>query len=97
MTKNIRPLNDRILIQRLIAEEKSAGGIFIPDSAKEKPVEGKVIAVGKGKVLDNGTIKPLEIKSGDRVLFGKWSGNEVKIEGVEHLLIREDEVLGVFE
>lgn len=96
-TKSIRPLNDRILIQRIEAEEKTAGGIIIPDSAKEKPVEGKVIAVGSGKVLENGAVKKLEVKVGDRILFGKWSGSEIKIEGVEHLLIKEDEILAIVD
>ena len=97
MATSIRPLNDRILLQRIEAEVKTAGGILIPDNAKEKPAEGKVIAVGSGKILDNGTRKPLEIKVGDRVLFGKWSGSEVKVDGVDHLLVKEEEVLGILE
>lgn len=97
MATSIRPLNDRILLQRIEAEVKTAGGILIPDNAKEKPAEGKVIAVGSGKILDNGTRKSLEIKVGDRVLFGKWSGSEVKVDGVDHLLVKEEEVLGVLE
>lgn len=97
MTKSFRPLNDRVLIQRIEAEEKTAGGILIPDSAKEKPVEGKVVAVGNGKILDNGQTRKLEVKAGDHILFGKWSGNEVKIDGVEHLLIKEDEILAIIE
>ena len=95
--KKFRPLHDRLLIKRVEAEERSKGGIIIPDSAKEKPIEGEVIAVGNGKVLENGTTKALEVKSGDRVLFGKYSGTEIKIEGVEHVILREDEVLGVIE
>lgn len=97
MAKSIRPLNDRILVQRLEAEQKTAGGILIPDNAKEKPAEGRVIAVGNGKTLENGTRRPLEVKVGDRILFGKWSGTEVKIDGTEHLLVKEDEVLAVLE
>lgn len=97
MAKSIRPLNDRILVQRIEAEQKTAGGILIPDNAKEKPAEGKVIAVGNGKILDDGSRRPLEVKVGDRILFGKWSGTEVKIDGVEQLLVKEDEVLAVME
>ena len=93
----IRPLQDRILVKRLEEEETSKGGIIIPDSAKEKPAEGKVVAVGKGKVLEDGKVQPLDVKAGDTVLFGKYSGTEVKIEGEEHLIIREDDVLGVIE
>ena len=97
MAQSIRPLNDRILLQRLEAEQKTAGGIFIPDNAKEKPAEGKVIAVGSGKVLDTGERKALEVKVGDKVLFGKWSGTEVKVGGVEHLLLKEEEILAIME
>jgi chaperonin GroES len=93
----IRPLGDRILLKRLQEEEKSKGGIIIPDTAKEKPQEGKVIAVGKGKVLEDGKVMPLEVKAGDRVLFGKYAGTEVKIEGEEHLIVREDDILGIIE
>lgn len=93
----IIPLHDRILIKRIEEEERTKGGIIIPDTAKEKPIEGKVIAVGKGKLLDNGEIRPLEVKSGDRVLFGKYAGTEVKIEGEEHLIIREDDILAIIE
>ncbi len=93
----IRPLQDRILVKRIDEEETSKGGIIIPDTAKEKPQEGKVIAVGKGKVTDNGKIQPLDVKKGDRILFSKYSGTEVNIEGNEHLIIREDDVLGVCE
>lgn len=97
MAKTIRPLNDRILVQRLEAEQKTAGGILIPDNAKEKPAEGRVIAVGNGKTLENGTRRPLDVKVGDRILFGKWSGTEVKIDGNEHLLVKEEEVLAIVE
>jgi chaperonin GroES len=93
----IRPLQDRLVVKRLAEEEKTKGGIIIPDSAKEKPVEGEVVAVGNGKVLDDGTQRKLDVKSGDRVLFGKYSGTEIKIDGVEHLILREDEVLGIIE
>ncbi len=93
----IRPLYDRILVTRIAEEEKSKGGIIIPDSAKEKPIEGKVVAVGNGKVLDDGSRQALDVKKGDRILFGKYSGTEVKIEGKEHLILREDEVLGVID
>jgi len=93
----IRPLGDRILLKRVEEEEKSKGGIIIPDTAKEKPQEGKVIAVGKGKVLEDGKVMPLEVKAGDRVLFGKYAGTEVKIEGEEHLIVREDDILGIIE
>ncbi|MGB9699731.1 MAG: co-chaperone GroES [Thermodesulfobacteriota bacterium] len=93
----IRPLHDRIIVKRVEEEERTKGGIIIPDTAKEKPMEGKVIAVGKGKVLDDGKILPLDVKVGDRVLFGKYAGTEVKIEGEEHLIMREDDILGVIE
>ena len=93
----IRPLQDRILVKRIDEEETSKGGIIIPDTAKEKPQEGKVIAVGKGKVTENGKIQPLDVKKGDRILFSKYAGTEVNIEGNEHLIIREDDVLGVCE
>lgn len=92
-----RPLHDRVLVKRLEAEQKSKGGIIIPDAAKEKPIEGEVIAVGKGKILEDGNVRPLEVKVGDRVLFGKYSGTEIKIEGEEHIMMREDEILGVVE
>jgi chaperonin GroES len=93
----IRPLQDRVIVKRVEEEDKTKGGIIIPDSAKEKPMEGKVIAVGKGKVLEDGKIHPLDVKAGDRVLFGKYSGTEVKIDGEEHLIMREDDILGVIE
>ncbi len=92
-----RPLQDRIIVKRLDEEEKTSGGIIIPDTAKEKPQEGKVVAVGKGKVLDDGKIQALEVKKGNKVLFSKYSGTEINIEGEEHLIIREDDVLGVIE
>ena len=93
----IRPLQDRIIVKRIDEEETTKGGIIIPDTAKEKPQEAKVIAVGKGKVKEDGTILPLDVKKGDRVLFSKYSGTEITIEGQEHLIIREDDVLGVVE
>jgi chaperonin GroES len=93
----IRPLNDRILVKRLESETKTAGGIIIPDSAKEKPVEGEVIAVGSGKLNDKGERVALEVKKGDLVLFSKYGGTDVKIEGVDHLIMREDDILGVIE
>jgi chaperonin GroES len=93
----IRPLQDRVIVKRIEEEEKTKGGIIIPDTAKEKPMEGKIIAVGKGKVLEDGKINPLDVKAGDRVLFGKYAGTEVKIDGEEHLIMREDDILGVIE
>ena len=93
----IRPLQDRILVKRIDEEETTKGGIIIPDTAKEKPQEGKVIAVGKGKLNENGKIQPLDVKKGDKVLFSKYSGTEIQIEGTEHLIIREDDVLGICE
>ncbi len=91
----IKPLRDRVIIRRINEEEKTKGGIFIPDSAKEKPQEGEVIAVGNGKLLDDGKLVPLEVKKGDRVLFGKYSGTEIKVEGEDLLMMREDEILGI--
>jgi chaperonin GroES len=93
----IRPLQDRILVKRVAEEEKTKGGIIIPDTAKEKPVEGKVVAVGPGKTADNGTLRELGVKKGDTVLFGKYAGTEVKLDGDEHLILREDDILGVIE
>ena len=93
----IRPLHDRVLIKRVEEEQKTKGGIIIPDTAKEKPAEGKVIAVGNGRVLEDGKIRPLDVKAGDRVLFGKYSGTEVKVDGDEHLILREDDILCVLE
>jgi chaperonin GroES len=91
----IRPLHDRLLVQRIEEKETVKGGIIIPDSAKEKPQEGKVIAVGNGKVLENGTKLALDVKAGDKILFGKYSGSEIKLDGEEYLILREDEVLAV--
>jgi chaperonin GroES len=93
----VRPLHDRILVKRLAAEEKTKGGIIIPDTAKEKPIEAKVVAVGNGRHLEDGKVRPLDVKAGDRVLFGKYSGTEVKIDGEEHLILREDDVLAVLD
>lgn len=91
----VQPLNDRILVRRIEEETKTAGGIYIPDSAKEKPLQGKVIAAGKGKVLDDGSRRALEVKEGDTILFGKYAGTEIKLDNVEHLILREDDVLGI--
>jgi chaperonin GroES len=93
----IRPLHDRILVKRLEGEAKTASGLIIPDNAKEKPMEGKVVAVGNGKVLENGTVRKLEVKAGDRVLFSKYSGSEVKMDGAEHLILTENDILGIIE
>jgi len=93
----IRPLQDRVIVKRIAEEEKSKGGIIIPDTAKEKPQEGKVVAVGKGKAEENGKVRPLDVKAGDRVLFGKYSGTEIKLDGEEHLILREEDILGVLE
>jgi chaperonin GroES len=93
----IRPLQDRIIVKRIEEEGKTKGGIIIPDTAKEKPMEGEVIAVGTGKILENGKKQPLEVKAGDRVLFGKYAATEIKIDEVEHLMMREDDILGVIE
>ena len=93
----VRPLQDRLVVRRVAEEEKTKGGIIIPDTAKEKPAEGEVIAVGNGKVDEKGKVRPLAVKKGDRILFGKYSGNEIKIDGVDHLILREDDVLGVLE
>ncbi len=93
----IRPLHDRVLVKRVKEEEKTKGGIIIPDTAKEKPIEAKVVAVGSGKLLDSGELRKLDVKKGDRVLFGKYGGTEVKIDGEEHLILREDDILGIIE
>ena len=93
----IRPLQDRVIVKRIAEEERTKGGIIIPDTAREKPQEGKVVAVGKGKVLEDGTVRALDVKVGDRVLIGKYSGSEVKLDGEEHLIVREDDILGVLE
>ena len=98
MATRIRPLADRLIVKRLEEQEqKSAGGIIIPDTAKEKPQEGKVVAVGKGKVNEDGKFIPLDVKAGDRILVGKYSGSEIKIDGEEHLILREEDVLGIVE
>ncbi|MFH1729162.1 MAG: co-chaperone GroES [Pseudomonadota bacterium] len=94
---NIRPLHDRILVKRISEEQTTKGGIIIPDTAKEKPSEGQVMAVGKGKLLDSGTFHEVEVKIGDKVLFSKYGGTEVKLEGEEHLILREDDILGIIE
>ena len=93
----IRPLQDRVIVKRVEEEEKSKGGIIIPDTAKEKPQEGKVVAVGKGKIGDDGKITPLDVKVNDRILFGKYSGTEINFDGEEHLIMREEDILGVIE
>lgn len=95
--QKFRPLHDRVLVRRVTEEEKTKGGIIIPDTAKEKPQEAEVVAIGNGKLLDNGQVKPLEVKAGDRVLFSKYSGSEVKIEGEDFLIIREEDVLGIVQ
>jgi chaperonin GroES len=94
---NIRPLHDRVVVRRLEEERTSAGGIVIPDSAAEKPIQGEVLAVGGGKILDNGEVRPLDVKVGDRVLFGKYAGTEVKVSGEEVVVMREDDIMGVVE
>lgn len=94
---NIRPLQDRIIVERLEEETKTAGGLIIPDTAKEKPQQGKVIAVGKGKKTEDGKVLPLDVKVGDKVLFGKYAGTDIKIDGQEFLMMREDDILGVVE
>jgi chaperonin GroES len=93
----IRPLHDRVIVKRVESEQKTKGGLIIPDTAKEKPIEGTVLAVGNGKILEDGSVRKLEVKAGDRVLFGKYAGTEVKLEGEEHLILREDDILGVVE
>jgi len=92
---NLRPLHDRLIVERIEEQEQQVGGIIIPDSAKEKPQQGKVLAVGKGKVKDDGNVAPLDVKEGDTILFGKYSGQEIKLDGKEYLIMREDEVLAV--
>ena len=91
----MRPLHDRVIVKRIDEEEKTSGGIIIPDTAKEKPQQGKVIAVGKGKLLESGKVNPMAVKKGDRVLFGKYAGTDIKIDGEEHLIMREDDILAV--
>lgn len=97
MAVKVRPLHDRIIVERIEEGEQQVGGIIIPDTAKEKPQQGKVIAAGKGKIKDDGTVTPLDVKAGDTVLFGKYSGQEIKLDGEEFLIMREDEILGVIE
>ena len=93
----IRPLHDRVIVKRMEEERKTASGIVIPDTAAEKPIRGKVVAVGKGKILENGNVRPLDVKVGDHILFGKYSGTEVKVEGQEYLVMREEDVMAVIE
>jgi chaperonin GroES len=93
----IRPLQDRVIVRRIAEEEKTKGGIIIPDTAKEKPQEGKIVAVGRGKLSDEGKLIPLEVKVGERILFGKYSGSEIKLDGEEHLIMREEDILGIIE
>ena len=93
--KKIRPLHDRVVVERMEEERKTAGGIVIPDNAAEKPDQGKVIAVGNGKILEDGKVRPLDVKVGDRILFGKYSGSTVKMEGTEYLVMREDDIMGI--
>ncbi len=93
----IRPLHDRVVIKRVAEEEKTASGIIIPDTAKEKPLQGEVVAVGNGKILEDGSVRKLDVKEGDRVLFSKYAGTEIKIDGEEYLMMREDDILGVIE
>ena len=93
----LRPLHDRVIVKRLEEEEKTVGGIIIPDTAKEKPQQARVIAVGKGRTLENGQVMPLTVKEGDRVLFGKYAGTEIKIDGDEHLIMREDDILAILQ
>ncbi|MFQ5355368.1 MAG: co-chaperone GroES [Mariprofundaceae bacterium] len=97
MATKVRPLHDRVIVRRLESEEVSSGGIIIPDTAKEKPVQGKIIAVGKGKSTESGEIRPLDVKSGDRVIFSKYAGTEIKLDEEEYLMMREDDILGVIE
>jgi len=94
---NLRPLQDRIIVKRLEEENKTSGGIYIPDTAKEKPQKGEIIAVGKGKTTEDGKLLPVDVKVGDKVLFGKYAGTEIKIDGIDYLIMREDDILGVIE
>ncbi|MGW8221583.1 MAG: co-chaperone GroES [Syntrophobacteria bacterium] len=93
----LRPLQDRVIVKRVEEEDKTSGGIIIPDAAKEKPQQGKVIAVGKGKILENGKVSPLAVKKGDKILFGKYAGTDIKIDGEEHLIMREDDILAIIK
>lgn len=97
MTMNFTPLKDRVLVKRIDQEERSPGGIIIPDTAKEKPMEGKVLAVGSGTRDNNGTMHPLDVKVGDRIMFGKWGGTEIKLEGIEYVIIKEQDILGIIK
>ena len=97
MTINFTPLKDRVLVKRIDQEERSPGGIIIPDTAKEKPLEGKVLAVGSGTRDNNGTVHPLDVKVGDRIMFGKWGGTEIKLEGIEYVIIKEQDILGIIK
>jgi chaperonin GroES len=97
MPTKIRPLHDRVIVKRIEETEKTKGGIIIPDTAKEKPQEGKVVSVGPGRRLEEGQVIPLDVKAGDKILFGKYSGSEIKLDGEEHLILREDDILGVIE
>ena len=92
---NFKPLHDRVLVKRIESEEKTSGGIIIPDTAKEKPMEGEVIAVGSGARQDNGSVTPMEVKAGDRILFGKWSGTEVKLSGTDYIVMKESDIMGI--
>ena len=94
---NIRPLHDRVIVRRLEEERKSPGGIVIPDTVKEKPVQGEVVAVGKGKIMEDGKVRPLDVKAGDKILFGKYSGTEVKVGNEELLVMREEDIMGIIE
>ena len=93
----VRPLHDRVIVKRIEEEDKTKGGIIIPDTAKEKPIEGKIVAAGNGKVLENGSKVPLEVKKGDRVLFGKYAGTDIMVDGEEHLIMREDDIIAIME
>ena len=93
----IRPLHDRVIVKRIEEERKSAGGIVITDTAAEKPVQGKIVAVGKGKILEDGTVRPLDVKVGDKILFGKYSGTEVKLDGQEYVVMREEDIMAIFD
>jgi chaperonin GroES len=93
----VRPLHDRVLVKRFLEEEKSKGGIIIPDTAKEKPIQGEIIAVGTGRIAEDGKVRPLEVKKGDKILFGKYSGTEIKIEGDDFLMMREEDILGIIQ
>lgn len=97
MKIKFRPLYDRILVKRTEQEERTSGGIFIPETAKEKPIQGKVVAIGKGKMQEDGSVRPLDVKQGDTILFGKYSGTDIKIDGDEYLIMREDDVLGIID